>query len=361
MKDAPLKLYVDKKSLSEDYAYSPLLFPFWKEDPALKVLRPTFFKTAQFDKSCYALVDEVRDADLTFLPYNYWFLKRRDPRFLNKLIEGLLALKKPILIDAYGDSMDQIDVPQSFILRLGQYRSRLKPNDIIMPTFTEDLLESYFGGRMVLRKKETIPLIGFAGWVETPFYKYPRMHLRDLGLRFLGFFDERFNLLRKGVFWRKKAVKVLEGSPFVRTSFIKRSFYSGHTKTAEGDIESLRHDFVENIVNCDYVLDVRGDANQSTRFYEALSMGRVPVFVDTERVMPLEDILRYRDFCLFVDYREIRNLDKIIVDFHRSISDDKFQEMQKKARNAFENYLRIDKFSKYLFGKLKALVSHYNL
>ncbi len=118
-------------------------------------------------------------------------------------------------------------------------------------------------------------------------------------------------------------------------------------------MSKLRREFIDNMANSDYILCTKGDGNFSIRFYDALSLGRIPLFIDTETVLPLENVINYKDFCVFVDYRDLAHVDKILAEFHKSISDEQFALMQKKARDAFENYLRIDKFTKYLIDRLK--------
>ena len=84
-----------------------------------------------------------------------------------------------------------------------------------------------------------------------------------------------------------------------------------------------------------------------------LNLGRIPLFVDTDIALPLDRIIAYKNFCVFVDYRDIKKASKILVDFHSSISPEKFKDMQHKAREAYDKYLRMDVYTKYLMEELK--------
>ena len=84
-----------------------------------------------------------------------------------------------------------------------------------------------------------------------------------------------------------------------------------------------------------------------------MSLGRIPVFVNTDCVLPLEDMINYKEFCAWVEYKDVPRLDQILAEFHARLNGEDFQEMQKSARAAFEKYLRIDSFTKYLISKLK--------
>ena len=46
-------------------------------------------------------------------------------------------------------------------------------------------------------------------------------------------------------------------------------------------------------------------------------------------------------------------LDKIVAEFHSKVSPEEFKNMQKKARGAYEKYLRIDKYTPFLMERLK--------
>ncbi len=347
-------LYIPKNLIKEQYLYSAVLYPFWGTQEKVNTPITTgVFKQYNFDSSYYSIVEESEYADYIFLPYQYWFLLREDPKLITKYINESKRINKPLLIDAIGDTMRDINIENSVVLRYAQYKSKVKDNDVIIPVYAEDLLTSYKDSEIVIRNKKESPVVGFVGWSSLPFLTYPKTWLKDLPLFLLGFLTSRFDLYRKGVLFRRKALKILEKSSLVDTNFIYRESYSGNTKTAQGNIEVLRKEFVDNILESDYALCVRGDANQSTRFFEVLSLGRIPVFVDTDIALPLEDKINYKEFCLFVDYRDLHKIDRVISEFHRSISSEEFENIQRKAREAFEKYLRIDSYTKYLIEILK--------
>lgn len=352
-----LKFYIKRSWMRGDLSYSPLLFPFLGSDinPGAVFTYATF-SMLNFDSAYYELVEDIEDADFVFIPHNYWILKKKDPFLIDKYIAIAQEYNKVILIDAVGDTMEQINIPDCVILRLAQYRTRLRDNDIIVPCYVEDILTAYCKGELSLRDKNDVPAIGFSGWTNLPFLKFPRTYLKDLPLRLLSIFSDKYTIFRKGIFLRQKAINSLEKSNLINTQFIKRLFFSGNTKTAVGDMVQIRSQFINNIIGTDYSLCVKGDANASTRFYEILSLGRIPFFVDTDCVLPLEDKIAYEDFCVFVDYDKVDKLGEELRDFHRNISPERFREMQEKGRLAFEKYLRIDVFTEHLMEKLSVYV-----
>lgn len=57
----------------------------------------------------------------------------------------------------------------------------------------------------------------------------------------------------------------------------------------------------------DYVLCARG-GDFSYRLYETLSYGRIPVFVDTDCVLPYDSEIKWKDYCVWVDEKEVNRI-----------------------------------------------------
>ena len=301
----------------------------------------------------FELVSFVSEADYILMPHEYWKLKNRYPNIIYAIINEAKKNGKPILVDASGDVSGRVKVPNARILRINQYRFNLPKDEITVPVPCEDLLESHCGGKLTLREKKEIPIVGFVGWGKLSFKQRMRAFIKELPIRIFSIFNKKYATYKKGVFWRELAIKIFNKSKQVQKNFIIRSSYSGYINTLTGDPEKNRQEFVKNILNSDYTLIVRGDANAATRFYETLSLGRIPVFIDTACVLPLEDIIDYKDFCVFIDYTDINKAPSILADFHKNITPDKFIAMQKQARYIFRHYLRYDAFSEHLARILK--------
>jgi hypothetical protein len=123
-------------------------------------------------------------------------------------------------------------------------------------------------------------------------------------------------------------------------------------------MKDLQRELVDTVLSSDYALDVRGYANASVRLYEILSLGRIPVILDTERILPFSDYIDWSSFSLIVDFRDIHRLPRIISDFHASVTPERLEEMQRTAREVFVKYFRVDAQMPYIIRelvKLKAL------
>lgn len=49
---------------------------------------------------------------------------------------------------------------------------------------------------------------------------------------------------------------------------------------------------ITDIQNADFILSVKGDGSFFCRFYEALSLGRIPFFIDTDCILPFENMIQ---------------------------------------------------------------------
>jgi hypothetical protein len=69
------------------------------------------------------------------------------------------------------------------------------------------------------------------------------------------------------------------------------------------------------MVNSLFVLCVRGDGNFSYRLYETLSAGRIPIIINTDLKLPLENLLNWKKHSIVIEKDDIKNLHLIIQRF----------------------------------------------
>ena len=294
-----------------------------------------------FNKAFFNLVDTPEESDYLLIPYNYFSIKDRE--YVNVFVELSRKLNKKIIIFSYGDSSQSIDVPNCIVFRSSQYRSDKKQNEIIMPAIADDLLSV---NELKFINKNNIPKVGFCGWAgyDGEWLKF-KQYIKAIPTLVTN--SPKMN----GVLFRMKTLRVLNKSKLLKTNFVIRNSFTGNEKTRNGNFSDLRRDFVDNINQSDFSLALKGDGNYSVRFYEILSLGKIPLFVDTDCVFPLDDVIDYKGFVLKVDYKNIKNIAEIVSGFYRSLSPEDFILMQNKAREAFQNYLRADKYFEYVLNK----------
>ncbi len=353
---APVKLYAGPHYKDPAiFTHIELLFPFWgvTAKESMPFVRAAALQY-QYSKNDFTLVEDIQECDYVVMPYSYERFRQVSPEKVAMIVREAREAGKPILIDGAGDIEHPIDIPNSIVFRVSQMRYSAKDNEITVPFPAEDLLQSFHGGTLTLREKPAAPAVGFTGWADVSGLKGLKIFIKDLPITLRALLDEKRGAEHKGLLFRARALAALEKTAGIVKNFTSRKTYSGHVATITGSVKNNREEFVENLAGSDYALAVRGDANASVRFYEALSMGRIPLFLDTACVLPLEDRINYRDFCVFVDWRDTDRIGEKLLEFHASITPERFKEMQEKARDAYEKHLRMDSFSRHLADMLRA-------
>jgi hypothetical protein len=349
-----VKFYIHPDFKNDALSPAPILYPLWGV-PNMKSTpyNEEFFSTYSYDTAHYELVESIATADFVLVPYRYNELLKKDVELYNNIVKFAKDAGKPVLVDGTGDIEKRIQEDHVYALRVGGYSFIKQKNDIQIPFYADDLLERYFDGKLKLRNKNEQPSVSFSAWAKVTPVQRVKWFIKEFPDRLKGLFISRYRAIKKGVLVRAKVVTVLQKNSKIATDFNIRSSYSGHKKTAEKDMKTLREEFVKNIHSNDYGLVVRGDANSSARFYEVLSLGRIPLFVDTACNLPLTDNVDYKEFCIFVDHMDIKNIDDILLKTHSQISSEKFIAMQRRAREVYEKYFRIDAFTEHLMYELK--------
>lgn len=334
------------------YSYIPLLYP--NLGFAGKKTRPfTLGAFRHYKNPVVEIVNKPEETDFLLIPHNYFFVKS-NKEYIKHFISLSEKYNKKIIIFAEGDSDEEIKVPKAIIFRTSQYGYKKKRNEIMMPAYVEDLSDIH---QFNIREKTSdVPVVGFCGWADVNNINQDvKIKIKNLifNIKRLANINSEYSAKKQGLLFRKEAVKIITGSKLVKSNFIIRKFYSGHEKSIEIPAQEARLDYVNNIDNSDFVLVVKGNGNFSFRFYEVLSAGRIPLFINTDCVLPLEELINYNSFVLFADYKKIDKIDKITADFYSNIGAEQFSKMQKAARAVFENYLRMDKFFELMFLKKK--------
>jgi hypothetical protein len=127
--------------------------------------------------------------------------------------------------------------------------------------------------------------------------------------------------VRGPVALRGRALRVLQASPDVDDRFVIRDRYRAGAAD-EAQRTATQREFDANLRSATYALCVRGTGNFSARFYEALSTGRVPLFVDTACVLPFEDEVDWDARIVRVDRRDVGSIAERLVAAHPGVLGD---------------------------------------
>jgi hypothetical protein len=222
----------------------------------------------------------------------------------------------------------------------------MQPNDISIPTSTEDPPKEL----MYLRDKTEKPLVAFCGqgafkntrsWI-----KY---FVKNLSYDMRAMLKPHVRAQKIGVYWRRRMMAACERSPMVSTHFIVRRSFSSLGKTIELDPKVARKEYLEATAHADFVIAPKGDGNYSNRFLKTLAFGRIPVMVDTDVVLPLEEEIDYSKIVIKVPMDDVRNTPKYVADFYNALTNDEWKARQVLARDTYNKYLRQDAYFHHFF------------
>ena len=163
--------------------------------------------------------------------------------------------------------------------------------------------------------------------------------LRRLAIRVRGDVEKA-----RGLTLRHQCVSRLARTPGIEPHLIERANFLGSAAAGVAGLEKERREFLENLLQADYALCLRGKGNFSFRLYEVLSLGRVPLLLNTDCVLPFEDEIDWRSHVVMIEEREGPRIGECLLERHRAMSPATFVAMQQNARQLWQDYLEPSSF-----------------
>jgi len=198
--------------------------------------------------------------------------------------------------------------------------SRRTSSEYLQPAVIDDLAN---GRELTFRSYAERPTVSFSG-------NLGRGMLAEFFWRLRHQWRERHS----GAALRRSAVRQCE-----RASFINDRFEFARFARQPASRDELRERYVRNIVDSDYVLCIRGAGNWSYRLYETLCLGRIPVFLNTDSLLPFNDVIDWKQQCVWIEPRDFRRVAERIREFHQAYAGVRFTEIQQRNRAIWEEYL----------------------
>jgi len=350
-----MKLFFPKKHYDKNYRRHvfALLKPFLRAESFTDEDRQKNYGVSEKD---FTFTDSIEDADLVILTMSWLYYKITDQ--IDKAIVFIKIankLNKKVLLALPSDF--GLKIPKDLdviIVREQGYKTRHMPNHYCVPVFVEDpLIKYYQQTNIITRNYNEKPTVGFCGQADGGILgalkEFEMISARNV-LYYLGIRAKtphkllitkrlRFNLLKK-----------LETSSIVKSNFIIRKKHrAGIKNLKERDMHQSTFEFFDNIRDSDYVLCARGVGNFSVRFYETLAMGRIPIFVDTDCMLPHDELLNWKDHVVWVDYNDRHRIAEIVSDFHSKLDQEKLNNLFKANRKLWEEKLKLKTYFKTLF------------
>ncbi|PQJ32197.1 hypothetical protein BST92_09780 [Nonlabens arenilitoris] len=339
------------------YTYQELLIPENR-----KVVFPLLFDLCYYEnahpsvKEYYQLVKEPSAADVIIFPINYFSIKQKAyQEYFKSLYQLAMSNGKKMMVYTGGDYGKTFHDKNIITWRNAGFLSSNDDQTIIIPAFISDPVErDDLTSNIHLYK--TQPQISFTGFATNSWKEKLRMQLSTAKgnmNRTLGFDNSDKQLLYNAAVKRFSYLKDLESNSNIKTDFIYRDKYRAGAVTLTQREQTTR-EFFENLKNSPYTFCLRGAGNFSVRFYESLAFGRIPVLIDTDVSLPLEELIDWDQHICRVLPKE--NLGEKLLNFHKSLTPEEFEKLQLSNRNLYKDYLVRHAYFCKLYHSLKAML-----
>ena len=352
-----MKIFIpdDLKVKKDKKFFFILTRPFFSEEGWIK--KGDKFENWGLDLKYDRLVYNIDKADILLIPYpiNYYLrknkfslLQRYDSYCIEYNIRGF-----GIIAGDFGIELPELNRISYF--RMGGFKSKLGENNLGFPApLSDHHLKIYKSNKIKIRPKNKIPKIGFCGHATSnPFvriYQIIKYLIINISRFFKNPYNSNYEPFFQSGFERFKLLKHLESENGIETEFILREKYRAGAKS-DFERKSSTKEFYNNIRNSDYVICLRGSGNFSIRFYETLMMGRIPIFINTDCLLPLEDLIDWRSHVVWIEWEDRYRITEILKNFHSKISQHDFEKLQLNNRQLWLKFLQPNQ----IFKRLKNL------
>ena len=300
---------------------------------------------------------DITKADLCLLTY-YWnyYVDHNRVFEAESEVRAAKAAGKPMVVFHGGAFPANVPFEDVILFESAGYRSTpgLRYHSA-QPSYIDDYLHTYCGGNLNLREKREVPVIGFCGQASNSPFETAYRNFR---------LKERQKQYRQGKLkwepppfettsFRSRVLKSFE-KPGLKTNYLARKKYkAGKSKTMTPDSQE-KLDFVSNILESDYTVCMRGGGNFSVRFYETLCLGRIPIFIDSDCLLPFQDEIDYKAIFPWIDINDLPHAAEIVLDFHKKLSSEEFIALQKMCRYLWGEHMMPDGFYKDFVKKMQS-------
>ena len=309
----------------------------------------------------YSYEENIDNANLCLLTYHWSHYVNQGKVDLAKAeVEKAKKSGKPIVIFNGGDFPAKPPFEDVILFESAGYRSSpgLRYHSA-QPSYIADYVQQYCDGELKLRHKIPRPVVGFCGQASL---SATQTAWRSLRLKWRQHqYSQGKTKWEPAPFetssFRSRVLKEFEGKAGILTNYLLRAQYHGGD-TNDKDLQArLKTEFVNNILNSDYTVCMRGGGNFSVRFYETLSLGRIPIFIDTDCLLPFQDQIDYKSIFPWIDVKDLPHAAEILQDFHARLSDDDFIDLQKACRKLWLDHMTPEGFYRDFVQKMTSLIS----
>ena len=279
-------------------------------------------------------VKTFESADAVLVPHDAYHFSRY-PEYLKYL--NSLAIKKIVIFSDRGDFPKQPKITNGIALRVAISPGESRVGKIVVPYNVESL------AFLPYKKLSNKPTVSFVGYM-------PKISLGRFKQTLL---QSPFHPIQgNGAIIRRLSNRTLMQAD-ISYRAVARDAY-GALDASHVNLKRNRSEYLDSINESDLVACPRGDANQSARFYETISAGRIPLIPDTSIVLPRVPDNFLPGLSINLPFRA-RKLEILIHEYFESVgSQSEYNKNQKHLRDLFLEYLRFEPAIKRILASDKA-------
>lgn len=249
---------------------------------------------------------------------------------------------KKIIAVYIRDNAQPLPAPHAIVFRTSLTASGRQRNEFAFPA----------NGRPLLTDKTDLP--AYIEWSPIPSVGF-RGQAAPMQLPFGLAIRNRFNLFAEQWGWKKPfSFRYNFGYLHRRNALYYLQQAAGIvldyriTTTADIFAANSRRAYVESLLRNPYSLCVSGHGNYSSRLYETMAAGRIPLFVNTDCVLPLEEMIDYKGMFVWVEADALHRIAQVLRHYHTIHEGPSLLKKQQQIQQVWHQYFEASQFFRYI-------------
>jgi hypothetical protein len=325
-----LKIYASKDWVIPGKNTIVVLWPFW---PAKELANSDpdvgrFKEYIEKGNEIFELTETLIQADIAVYPQEFTN-NEECYKHLISIAAEVKQVGKKLLVYYNSDDDASIELDNCLLFRTSFYKSKQKKYEFAFPGWSVDFI-NYFPDKTFYTITDTSkPSVAYCGYINDE-----KKGLKTLVKSILRPTKKTYEDIAKAI--RGGACRNLQRNNKVKTNFIIRN---GFWAAGIEDKAAARKEYATNMFQSLYAIATRGGGNFSYRFYEILSCGRIPIFINTDAVLPYDTMIDWKKHVVWVEQDELNKIDEKLLSFHNSRSNAELIALQKSNRNLYEEFI----------------------
>lgn len=278
-------------------------------------------------------VDRLNESDAILVPHDAYYFSTKEAyvQYLNEL-----STHKPIIFSDRGDFPKKPKILNGLALRVAINPGESTKRKIVVPYNVLSLHD------LPIRPYKVRPQTSFVGYVPKVTIGRIIKNLQQ---------SPHHPITGNGALVRRITLRNLEASE-LDINIVARDTYGANKKT-DSNLINTRKEYIQNMIESDFILAPRGDANQSARLYETLSAGRIPILPSTKQVLPkpLSQIQSELTVPLNFYLLSRKSFENILLTFWDEIgTNNEYTKIQLMIKSYFDDNLEFNGFMRRFFS-----------